>query len=237
MPNVGMVYGKSLNMERRKMLDNAGSFLTWTGFLWAREESGKMEDNGQFDEIEEIFAGKGACMALRRSSFYKVLGFDPDYEILAEETDISWKIWFIGERVLWIPRAKMFHAFNTKYKPWSYFYTAKRVYFNGCFNYLAMLSKFLEWRNWFRIVPLHYCVWLCAGIGMVCVGKIEAGKNILKALLMFPLKWKKIMQRRKIAQSLRTKSDKELFRVIMRNPKISFYINRLLHYWKTGQHG
>ena len=236
-PKVGMVYGKSLNMERKKMLDNAGSFITWTGFLWAREESGLMEDKGQFDQIEEIFAGKGACMALRRSTFYKVFGFDPDYEILAEETDISWKVWFIGERVLWIPRAVLYHAFNTKFKPWNYFYTNKRVYFNGAFNYLAMLTKFLEWKNWWRIVPLHYCVWLCAGIGMVLSGKPEAGFCILNAVFQFPRRWKKTMQRRKLVQPLRTKSDSELFKKIMRQPKFSFYWNRFWHYLQTGRHG
>lgn len=236
-PGVGMVYGKSLNMERRKMLDNAGSFLTWTGFLYAREESGLMEDKGQFDKIEEIFAGKGATMALRRSTFYKIYGFDPDYGILAEETDISWKVWFIGQRVLWIPRAILYHAFNTKWKEWNYFYSNKRVYYNGCFNYIAMLTKFLEWKNWWRIVPLHYCVWFCAGVGMLLSGKPEAGCCILKALYSIPLKWKKIMQRRDIVQSLRTKSDKELFKTIIRQPKISFYWNRFWHYLKTGRHG
>lgn len=237
MENVGMVYGKSLNMERRKMLDNAGSFLTWTGFLWAREESGLMEDKGQFDEYEDIFAGKGACMALNRSTFYKVQGFDPDYEILAEETDISWKVWFVGQRVLWCPRAVLFHAFNTSMKQWSYFYSPKRVYFNGCFNYLAMLSKFLEWKNWWKIVPFHYCVWLCAGIGMVLGGKHEAGLNILKAIWNFPFRWNHTMQRRALVQKLRTKSDKELFKIIMRQPKLLFYWNRFWHYLKTGRHG
>ena len=237
MPGVGMVYGKSLNMERRKMLDNAGSFLTWTGFLYAREESGFMEDKGQFDKIEEIFAGKGAAMALRRSTFYKILGFDPDYEILAEETDISWKVWFIGQRVLWIPRAVLYHAFNTSMKPWSYYYTGKRVYQNGAFNYLAMLSKFLSWPNWFRIVPFHYCVWFCAGIGMLLGGKHEAGYYILKALYLFPKKWKSIMRRRWVTQSLRTKTDKELFPIIMRQPRLSFYTSRFFHYLRTGRHG
>jgi GT2 family glycosyltransferase len=236
-PNVGMVYGKSLNMERRKMLDNAGSFLTWTGFLWAREESGLMEDKGQFDKYEDIFAGKGACMALKRSSFYKVQGFDPDYEILAEETDISWKVWFIGQRVLWVPRAVLFHKFNTSLKPWNYFYSLKRVYFNGCFNYLAMLSKFLEWKNWWRIVPFHYCVWFCAGIGMLFGGKAGAGFNILKALWNFPLRWKQTMQRRALVQPMRTKSDAELFKIILRQPRLSFYWNRFWHYLKTGRHG
>lgn len=236
MPNVGMVYGKTLNMERRHMLDNAGSFLTWTGFLWAREESG-IEDKGQFDEYEEIFAGKGAAMALRRSTFRKVYGFDPNYGILAEETDISWKVWFIGERVLWVPRAVLYHAFNTKFKPWSYFYTPKRVYYNGCRNYLIMLTKFLEWKHWFRIVPFHACVWFCAGVGMLFCGKTEAGMNILKGLLYHAVKFKTVLRLRKETQRLRTKSDKELFKKIMRQPSPKFYIKRFFHYLKTGMHG
>lgn len=237
MDNVGMVYGKSLNMERRRMLDNAGSFLTWTGFLWAREESGMMEDKGQFDKYEEIFAGKGACMALRRSTFYKVHGFDPIYEILAEETDISWKVWFIGQRVLWVPRAVLHHAFNTKFKPWSYFYTNKRVYYNGCRNYIIMLLKFLEWKNVWRIVPLHAFVWFCAGAGMLLTGKFEAGWLIWKGLAYHIFNWKDTMWRRAQTQALRTKSDNELFKVILKQPKLSFYWNRFWHYIRTGRHG
>lgn len=236
-PNVGMVYGKSLNMERRKMLDNAGSFLTWTGFLWAREESGLMEDKGQFDKYEDIFAGKGACMALRRSTFYKVFGFDPDYEILAEETDISWKVWLIGQRVLWVPRAVLYHAFNTSMKQWSYFYTDKRVFQNGSHNYIVMLTKFLSWKNWIRIVPFHFCVWFIAGIGMFFSKKPKAGYFILKGLFLVFTRWKSIMARRTLAQSLRTKSDEELFKVIMRQPKFSFYTRRFFHYLKNARHG
>ena len=236
-PNVGMVYGKSLNMERRKMLDNAGSFLTWTGFLWAREESGHMEDKGQFDEYEDIFAGKGACMALKRSTFYKVKGFDPDYEILAEETDISWKVWFIGQRVLWVPRAVLYHAFNSKFKKWEYFYTPKRVFYNGAHNYIVMLLKFLSFKNAIRIVPFHMLVWTIAGIGMFFTKKSEAGWFILKGVFNIPFRWKNIMGRRQLAQSLRTKSDEELFPIIMRNPKISFYIKRFFHYLKFARHG
>lgn len=236
---VGMVYGKTLNMERRTMLDNAGSFLTWTGFLWAREESGAIEDNGQFDEPEYIFAGKGAAMALRRDTFEKVGGFDPIYEILAEETDISWKVWFIGQKVLWVPKAVLYHAFNTKYKPWSYFYTNKRVYYNGCRNYIIMLAKFLEWHNFIRVIPLHFMVWFFAGFGMIVTGKFAAGFLIWKGLLyhLNPYFIADTLKRRRETQALRTKSDKKLFRFIMRQPRFSFYWNRFWHYIKTGVHG
>lgn len=234
--DVGMVYGKSLNMERRDVLDNAGSYLTWTGFLYAREESG-LHDQGQWDDQELIFAGKGAVMTVRRSTFFKVGGFDPIYEILAEETDISWKIWFIGEKVLWVPEAVIYHAFNTCYKPWNYYYTNKRVYYNGCRNYIIMLLKFLEWKNVIRILPFHVFVWFMAGLGMLLSGKWEAGIMIWSGLLYHPFHWKDTMARRKIAQSLRTKSDKELFKVIMRNPNPLFYFRRFFHYIKYGRHG
>lgn len=236
-PNVGMVYGKSLNMERRKMLDNAGSYLTWTGFLYAREESGMMEDRGQFDSYEDIFAGKGACMALTRSTFVKVQGFDPDYEILAEETDISWKVWFIGKRVLWVPRAVMYHAFNTKYKPWNYFYTNKRVYYNGCRNYIIMLLKFLEWKNVLRILPFHVLVWFFAGLGMLLSGKFEAGWYIWKGIAYHFTHMKVNLRKRRSVQRLRTLPDSEVFKHIMRQPKFSFYWNRFWHYIRTGRHG
>ena len=236
--NIGMVYGKTLNMERRNMLDNAGSYLTWTGFLWAREESG-IEDKGQFNKPEYIFAGKGAAMALRRSTFEKVIGFDPVYEILAEETDISWKVWFSGQKVLWVPDAVLYHAFNTKFKPWSYYYTNKRVYYNGCRNYIIMLAKFLEAKNFWRIIPLHASVWFFAGLGMLLTGKHEAGWLIWKGLLYHLNPWNiaDTLRRRKEAQKLRTKTDAELFKVILRQPRAGFYISRFLHYIKTGRHG
>ena len=238
-PSVGMAYGKTLNMERRTMLDNAGSFLTWTGFLWAREESGVIEDKGQFDQQEYIFAGKGAAMALRRDTFEKVDGFDPIYEILAEETDISWKVWFIGQKVIWVPTAVLYHAFNTKWKPWNYYYTNKRVYFNGCRNYILMLAKGLEAHNFWRIIPLHFTVWFLAGFGMLLTGKFEAGWLIWKGLLyhLNPINIKDTLIRRKLMQNLRTKSDIALFKYIMKQPKLSFYWNRFWHYIKTGKHG
>lgn len=236
---IGMVYGKTLNMERRNMLDNAGSYLTWTGFLWAREESGFIEDKGQFDKPEYIFAGKGAAMALRRDTFERVGGFDPVYEILAEETDISWKVWFIGEKVLWVPKAVLYHAFNTKFKPWNYFYTNKRVYYNGCRNYILMLAKFLEVPNLIKMLAIHAPVWFFAGLFMLLTGKYEAGWLIWKGLL-YHLNQKNIkdtLERRKETQKLRTKSDKELFKLILKQPRIGFYVSRFFHYIKTGRHG
>src|SRR3990167_2227669 len=55
----GLVFGKLLNMEHRDRFDEAGSFLTSSGFLWARAESGVL-DQGQFDVKGPVLAGKSA---------------------------------------------------------------------------------------------------------------------------------------------------------------------------------
>lgn len=234
-PKVGMVYGKTHNMEFRHRFDGAGSFLTNTGFLWAREENG-IDDVGQYDKDEEVFAGKGASMMLKRTTYYDVGGFEPYYEILAEETDISWAVWFIGQKVMWAPKSLLFHAFNTSYKSKDY-YTNRRIYFNGCRNYIIMLLKFLEVKNIIKILPFHCFVWFMAGLSMILRGQPHAGGNIWRGLAHIILYFPRIMKMRAKAQDLRTKSDAELFRTIMKRPGILFYLNRFYTYIRTGRHG
>jgi GT2 family glycosyltransferase len=234
--DVGMVYGKTYNMERRQNFDGAGSFLTSTGFLWAREESG-IKDEGQYDIEEPVFAGKGACMAIKRKVFSWVGYFDAYYGILAEETDISWKCWLAGYKVIYVPKAILYHAFNTRFKPWNYYYTNKRVFQNGSHNYIVMLLKCLELKNLILILPIHITIWILAGIGMFFSKKPVAGFFILKGVFLIPFRWKIIMNKRRRTQNLRVKTDKELFKIIMKTPKFSFYWNRFFHYLINARHG
>lgn len=234
--DVGMVYGKTLNMERRQNFDGAGSFLTSTGFLWAREESG-IKDEGQYDIEEPVFAGKGACMAIKRKVFSWVGYFDAYYGILAEETDISWKCWLAGYKVIYVPKAVLYHAFNTRFKPWNYFYTHKRVYFHGSRNYLVMLTKCLEARNAFLMVPQTMLMWFLAGFGMFFGGKWKAGWLIWCGIVAYFKDMPIILNKRRRTQALRIVSDKELFKSIMRNPGWDYFCKRVVNYWKTGIHG
>ena len=235
-PDVGMTYGKTYNMERRRNFDGAGSFLTSTGFLWAREESGIL-DEGQYDVEEPVFAGKGACMMLKRKVFSEVGYFDAYYGILAEETDISWKCWLAGYKVMYVPKAILYHAFNTRFKPWNYFYTHKRVYFHGSRNYLVMLTKCLEWQNVLLMVPQTMGMWFMAGAGMFLGKKWKAGWLIWCGIGAYFIDLPIILDKRRRTQALRKVSDKILFRSIMRNPGWSYFFKRVVNYWKTGIHG
>ena len=233
--SIGMVFGKTLNMEFRNRLDGAGSFLTWTGFLYAREESG-IEDTRQFDQVEPILAGKSASCMIRRKIFASCGLFDDSYGILGEETDLAWRVWLYGWKVLWCPQSVAYHAFNTRFKPLD-FYSPTRIYCNGARNYLAMLFTNLEATNLARAFPIQFIVWLSSVVGMLVTGKIEAGQQILKGIASFLSRLPQLLKKRSLVQSRRVISDRELFKSIMRNPPMGYFTKRLFHYVKTGRHG
>ena len=185
-PMCGMAYGKLYNMEHRNRFDEAGGFLTWTGFIWSRAEQ-NLIDVGQYDHHETILAGKSASCMIREDLFFETGGFDEEFGILGEETDLSWRVWLAGLRVCFVPESVGYHAFNTKFKPAKDYYTSKRVHFNGCRNYIVMLLKNLEKGTLWRVLPLHILIWFFAGIVMLITLKVDQGLNILKGLI-YPLK-------------------------------------------------
>ena len=233
--SVGMTFGKLKNMEFRDRFDEAGSYLTWSGFLWARAESGVV-DTGQFEKIQPVLAGKSASCMIRRSLYNKLDGMDEAMGILGEETDLAWRVWLSGQIVLYAPQSLAYHAFNTKFKPQS-FYTPKRVYYNGCRNYITMLLKNLEARNLWKILPFHILIWILAGFGMACVGKWSASGNIFRGLLYVIDHALSIAKKRKSIQQGRLIRDQELFLLILRQPSWRYYLQRFARYIKVGLHG
>lgn len=230
-----MTYGKLLNMEHRNRFDEAGSFLTPTGFLWARAESGCL-DRGQYENPEPVLAGKSASCMISKRVFWEVGGFDSSYEILGEETDLSWRVWLYGYSVWYAPQSITYHAFNTKFKPKD-FYIPRRVYFNGCRNYLSMLITNLSYPKLVFPLAAQMVVWLAAAFGMFITGKHEAAKYILLGLA-YPFRHlTSIMHKRETVQRARKISDEKLLPIIMRRPGLRYYLKRFLRYIQVGLHG
>lgn len=232
----GLVFGKLLNMEHPDRFDEAGSYLTSSGFLWARAESG-LQDTGQFEDQVPVLAGKSAACMISRKAFANSGGFDPSYEILAEETDLAWRVWLCGYRVLYVPSSVTLHAFNTKFKPRD-FYIPRRVYFNGCRNYLSMIYSNMGKKRWIIPLMIQIMVWTCAGVGMLLTGKREAALNIFGGLGYFFWNIKTIWEKRaRVQWKLRKVHDRDLMPLVLRNPPLSYYLNRFFRYIRTGLHG
>jgi len=234
--SIDMVYGKLYNMEHRNRFDEAGGYLTSTGFIWSRAGQNDM-DTGQFNSTTKILAGKSASCMVHAMAFWDVDGFDEDFWILGEETDLSWRLWLKGYTVWFLPWAVGYHAFNTKFKPANEYYTSKRVQFNGCRNYITMLIKNLEARNLWRILPTHILIWFSAGSVMLFTGKLKQGWNIYGGLWYVLRNLSKILKKRKEVQESRSRTDEEIWPYIFRQAPKGYYLQRFSRYLRIGLHG
>ena len=234
-PSIGMAYGKLWNMEHRNRFDEAGGYMTWTGFIWSRAGQNDI-DKGQFDVEEYILAGKSASCMVKKEVFNKVGGFDESFGILGEETDLAWRIWSSGKCILWVPQATGYHAFGTKFKPKEKYYTSSRVHYNGCRNYITMLIKNLG-KEHLWIVPIHILIWFFVGVTMIITLRIRQGVNILRGLWYVLVHLKEILKKRSQIQYGRTLDEQHLWKVIYRPTSGGYYRTRFLRYLTNGLHG
>ena len=235
-PSCGMAYGKLYNMEHRNRFDEAGGFLTWNGFIWSRAGQNDI-DSGQYDYYSTILAGKSASCIIREEVFFKVGGFDEQFGILGEETDLSWRVWLQDFRVCFVPEAVGYHAFNTKFKPANEYYTSTRVHLNGCRNYIVMLQKNLGGKMLWRILPVHILCWIIAGCAMIVTLRVTQGLNIFRGLIQVIQRYPDTIKKRRKIQERRRVSDRELWPFIFARTHRGYYFRRFLRYLSIGLHG
>jgi GT2 family glycosyltransferase len=51
----------------------------------------------------------GGAMAIRRSVFQEIGGFDPEFFAYYEDVDLGWRMWVLGHRVHYVPTAVCYH--------------------------------------------------------------------------------------------------------------------------------
>ena len=57
----------------------------------------------------EMFSAYGCAFFIQREFFRKIGGFDPQFLMYADETDLSWRVWIAGGKILAAPSARLHH--------------------------------------------------------------------------------------------------------------------------------
>ena len=217
-PDVGMVYATLYHMADPEVVDTAGSWLSWTGFL--------VESYVVPDRPVCVLSAKSACCMVRKDVFDEVGGFDEDFVIYGEETDLSWRIWHAGWKVKLLPDAIAYHAFGGE-KDASY-YNKRYIHFHGCKNYCTLLIKNLQGRN-LGIALLNATIWLVVSLGFAFKNP-HVTKWILQGLWYnihnFPHIWRKRMSYPKTVSE-----DKFFYKA-----GLSYYTGRLKDYLTNQLH-
>ncbi len=66
-------------------------------------------DEGQYDDVEEVFWASGACMFVRSKAFHAAGGFDEEFFAHMEEIDLCWRMKHIGWKIMYVPQSKVYH--------------------------------------------------------------------------------------------------------------------------------
>lgn len=224
-PDTGIIQSKLLLSEDKNRIDYVGEYLGQYGFLIQKADPGK-EDKGQYDQIEPILAAKSAGMFIRRDTFIKAGRFDPDYFIYLEETDLGWRSWLSGYKNIYLPDSIVYHLSGTSVLSLGSEKVNYNTKFHGTKNYIQTLIKNLSTKQLFLILPVHIMMWLGLALYRLFLLKFKDSKFILSGILWNILHIKKTLTKRKHIQKKRTINDVALFRIVMKNRPISYYIKK-----------
>ncbi|MBN1657066.1 MAG: glycosyltransferase family 2 protein [Anaerolineae bacterium] len=109
-PDVACAASKILTWEGDRM-DFAGGNANFHG--WGSQPNyGSPVDQVPDGEPREILFSCGGSMLIDREVFLECGGFDEDYFIYYEDVDLGWRLWVLGYRVLFAPRAITYHRFH-----------------------------------------------------------------------------------------------------------------------------
>lgn len=233
-PKTGILQCKLLMLENKKHFDYAGEYLSSLGFLVHRA-SFREEDKGQYDAPSEILAAKSAGMFIRKDIFDKIGGFDKDYFIFVEETDLGWRTWLAGYRVIFAYDSIVFHHFSATNKIVDPSFNNFLVRFHGTKNYILTLYKNLSSKNLVIILPKHVFLWFGLAMYLLLRGNFSSSWNILKGILWNIGNFRQSHAKRKNIQKSRVISDTELFSKIYRKEGLSYYMKNFLGSQKQGR--
>lgn len=215
---IGASQSKLLLAGQEGVLDSCGHHLAPWGFPF---EVGSRElDRGQYDRITNIFGAKSAAMTIRRDVLERVRPFDPDYFIYGEETDLCWRIWLSGYRVVFVPSSVVYHRVGGTLNE----HSRHLVAYEGAKNSTKNLIKNLSLVRLLYMLPFHTLAWICVAIVLLLKGRPQDAAHSLRGIIWNARHLRRVWSDRQYVQRhIRRISDPELFQAV-RWPHRSSYL-------------
>jgi len=105
-PAIVSVASKMLNWEGTA-IDFADAALNFMG--WGNQPGLGSRDLHRYDTPKPLLFPCGGAMLVRRDVFLEAGGFDPAYFAYFEDVDLGWRLWLMGYKVVYAPRAVVYH--------------------------------------------------------------------------------------------------------------------------------
>jgi hypothetical protein len=225
-PRTGIAIVKLLKMGTNRF-DSAGELMSPFCFLVERARGAI--DTGQFDREDRIFSGKSAAMIVRRDLFEKIEGFDEDYIIFLEDTDLCWRAQLVGAEVRFAPKIIVWHSFWTSEKSPAY-YLKNRVYYYGAKNTITTIIKNIGFSRLLFVLLIQYPVWIILAILSLMSGRGYEGKEIIRGIFQTIVDFDTLIKKRNAVQKRRLRNDPEIFSSLGIRPPLRYYLGKARAY-------
>ena len=224
--NIGIIQCKLLLLKEPTKIDYVGEYIGQNGFLVQRAKGGEV-DKGNFTKKVDLLAAKSAGMFITKEAFISAGGFDNDYFIYVEETDLGWRSWLKGYRTVFLPSSIVFHEFGTSTVILSKAQNSYNAKFHGSKNYVLTLIKNLGTISLIKILPLHIVLWVGMSAYIFFRGDFKSSLWIVKGLGWNVINLKKSLKKRRKIQKNRVISDNELFPTILVKMPFTYFLHKV----------
>jgi len=197
-PQGALVTSKILLAAEPERINTCGNEVHCSGLTLCR---GAGQASDTFSHPEEVSAVSGAAFALPRSVFEHLGGFDEQFFLYMEDTDLSLRARLAGYRCIYTPHSVVRHDYRLRFGPRKTFYQERNRY--------LMLLKCLRWRTLLILSPALLLAELVTW-GFVLLHDRQNAGNKLLAYLWVLRHWKQVMAQRRRVQATRRTPDRAL---------------------------
>lgn len=192
-----IIQPKILDYKNKKHFEYAGAaggFIDKYGYPFCR---GRIfdtieEDNGQYDDITEIFWASGACFFIRKDVYRELAGFDEDFFAHQEEIDLCWRAFNLNYKARFCHKSVIYHVGGATLNS----INPRKTYLNFR-NSLWMIVKNVPAPQLFPVLFIRMLLDGLAGIRFLSKGQAAHFGAILKAHFYFYIKFFHFINKRK----------------------------------------
>lgn len=209
---IGAAQAKLVIASEPNTFDCTGGFMDYHGITCERGHLKK--DKGQYESIDEIFYCKLSAMIVRADVLNAVGELDSKYFMHFDETDLCWRIWLNGHRLVYIPKVKVHHRAN---------YTITGIGANQMYfltrNCILSIIKNYEFHNVVRNLSALLSMEITRALNYLLTRKIDKGKTLIRSITWNLINLKSTLKKRSLIQyKIRQISDRTLMQRILIKP-------------------
>jgi GT2 family glycosyltransferase len=193
-----LVTSRIILMHDPATINTCGNDVHLSGITLCRGMGQPMD---KFLDSGPVGAVSGAAFAIRRKLFQELEGYDADFFLYMEDTDLSLRARLAGARSSFVPESIVHHAYELRFGPTKTFYQERNRY--------RMLLKLYHWGTLLVLMPV-FLLGEVVTWGYVLLYERQRWGNKLRAYGWIIRNWKQIMIKRRQAQRLRRTPDRVL---------------------------